>query len=479
MLKDKLMDSLKIAAANYNSGTSANVAVAKAAEDADFNEKQAERLVEMFNTLAALNKEQDKEDPTGNCELASKEAVVKMLINGCETKKAAAYDDPYSHDYSFYDVTPQKTNCTIEAKDQGHRVFFKSASFNDGAIPEELRVSQRSLYKIIEGKIDHLRKTAAAADDVIRNLRLDINSNVVKIAKAIEDPFADNSLADMFKAACKNKKVLDLVSEYSTKVAESAGGEYSSLNVFNSSAIDDLLTIANHVEKEASEISNYESKRDYYNKQAELAEEEMRDAIGLHKAATHSLCEMVSAPIKSRATAIIDKRENLKQSNDIDVDFCTKVASLIRESEATPDSISNIGEMLEKDAAPRLEFQVPNIPDWHDALIKMPGGIDGKEKKLLNVRRSMILADLMTNDPIIRDADPNTVVESYKTIVMASPRVSLDKAQVRAFLRSAVNSVAVSPSDVKTIADVDKGISFANVDRLTLRDSSIKDSNLY
>ena len=96
----------------------------------------------------------------------------------------------------------------------------------------------------------------------------------------------------------------------------------------------------------------------------------------------------------------------------------------------------------------------------------------------MNVRRSIILADLMSNDPIIRDADPNVVTEAFKTMVMSAPRVSLDKAQVRAFLRSSVNSVAISPADAKVIGDVDKLTAFANVDRITQRDSSIKDSNV-
>ena len=62
-------------------------------------------------------------------------------------------------------------------------------------------------------------------------------------------------------------------------------------------------------------------------------------------------------------------------------------------------------------------------------------------------------------------------------MVMSSPRVSLDKSQVRAFLRSAVNSVAISPADAKVLGDVDKLTAWANVDQLTHRDSSIKDSN--
>ena len=121
--------------------------------------------------------------------------------------------------------------------------------------------------------------------------------------------------------------------------------------------------------------------------------------------------------------------------------------------------------------------QPPSVSDAHEALIKLPG-VDNERKRIMNVRRSILLADLMANDPIIRDADPNVVTEAYKTMVMTSPRVSLDKAQVRAFLRSSVNSVAISPNDAKVIADVDKGISLSNVDRLTARDSSIKDSNI-
>ena len=80
MIKEKLMKALKTAAADYNGGMSANDAVAGAAEAWDFNEKQAERLTEMFNTLAVLNKEKDPKDPTGSCELACKEAVAKILI---------------------------------------------------------------------------------------------------------------------------------------------------------------------------------------------------------------------------------------------------------------------------------------------------------------------------------------------------------------------------------------------------------------
>ena len=150
MIKEKLMKALKTAAADYNGGMSANSAVACAAEACDFNEKQAERLVEMFNTLAALNKEKDASEPTGSCELASKDAVAKILVEGCskQTQKKASAE--FTGDYSFYGSNPSRTNPTIEARSSGMASMMKAASVEKERIPDELNVSQRSVSRIIE-----------------------------------------------------------------------------------------------------------------------------------------------------------------------------------------------------------------------------------------------------------------------------------------------------------------------------------------
>ena len=478
MIKDELMKALKSAAASYNGGLGANAAVAKAAEAADFNEKQAERLVEMFNTLAALNKEKDAEDPTGACELADKKAVAKMLLDGCASEKKASAAD-YSDPYSFYSSTPVRTNGTIEARSAGRASMQKAASSEDERVPDELNVSQRSLYKIISGKIAGVKAAAAAADDVVRNLRLEADRDVVKIAKAIESPYAADGLADMFKAACESRRVIDMVSEYSTKVAESDGGIYSRLHVFDSAPVDSLLKIAGSVEESLSSVSEYERKRDMYNEKAAEAEAEMREAAGIKAA---SAGEGKLSDFSQVAGARMPEKKAGDEAADgdgmTDVEMCTKIASLIRDSGVSTDEVARLAEDFEKDAGGKVNWLVdpPSFSDSYEALVKKPG-IDNERKRILNVRRSIILADLMANDPIIRDADPNMVAETYKTIVMTAPRVSLDKAQVRSFLRSSVNSVAISPNDAKVISDVDKGISRSSVDELTNRDSSIKDSN--
>lgn len=478
MIKEKLMKALKVAADEYNGGMGANAAVAKAAEAADFNEKQAERLVEMFNTLAALNKEKDASDPTGACELASKTAVSKMLLDGCKSEKKASAPD-LADAYSFYSRSPTRTNGTIEARSAGRMSMLKAASAEDERVPDELNVSQRSLYKIISEKIAGVKTAAAAADDVVRNLRLEADRDAVKIAKAIESPYAADGLADMFKAACGSRRVVDMVSEYSTKVAESDGGIYSRLHVFDSTPVDDLLKIAESVEESLSSVSEYERKRDMYNEKAAEAEAEMREAVGIKAASAEK--EKLSDFFRASGVRIPKKKAGDEAADGdgmTDVEMCTKIASLIRDAGVSSDEVARLAEDFEKDAAPRVFWNInpPSIDDAHDALVK-PKGIDSERKRVLNIRRSILLADLMANDPIIRDADPNVVAEAYKTVVMTAPRVSLDKSQVRSFLRSAVNSVAISPNDAKVIADVDKGVLMANVDALTARDSSIKDSN--
>lgn len=479
MIKEKLMKALKTAAADYNSGEyGADMAVACAAQAWDFNEKQAERLVEMFNTAAALNQEKSASDPTGSCELASKNNVLKILMDGSAKNEKAA-SAAIAPDYSFYGSVPDRTNASIEARRSGAESLVKAATAHDAPEPEELKVSQRSLYKIISGNIDLLKSAAAAADDVVRNARLDMERGYIKIAKAIEDPYADPELADMFKAACACPKVVESVSEYSTKVADSDGGRFAKVNVFDSSKVDDLLKVASEVENDMALIAEHEKKRDFYMSKAAEAEDEMLRAVGLKpQAREKGLADLFTGTVKKASPKESEEKPGPAAGDD--AGLCVKIAKILKESSADPKIVAKLVEDLEKDAAFNFGFAIPfkSPGEVYDDLNKPSVGVDDEQMRVLNARRSVLLADLMTNDPIIRDADPNTVAEAYKTMVMSAPRVSLDKSQVRAFLRSAVNSVAISPSDAKVLGDVDKNTQWAMMDKLTRSDSSIKDSNV-
>lgn len=477
MIKEKLMEALKVAAADYNGGMGANAAVAKAAEAADFNEHQTDRLVEMFNTLAAINQEKDASDPTGACELANKGAVAKILLDGSMRKAASApsMDDPFR--YAFYSGDPQRTNRSIEARESGMSSMTKAAS-TECQVKPELDVSQRSLYKVICEKIDLLKSASDAADEAARVIKLEVERSAVKVAKAIESPFAPAEVADMFKAACKSEKAVSLIGEYSTKVAESTGGKYSGMEVFDASPVDDLLKTAAEIETYIGQIPEYEKKRDFYMSKASEAEETMKDILGLAKKAQKESIADFFNPASVVKKAGEDGSESSGDSGEAKPSLSVKIAELIRKSGIKSEEVEKLAQELEKDAAtPGIMTMLPI--NTGDALSAFKGkdSVSDETLRLQNVERGLLLSDAIANDPILRDADPRMISQIYKSIVKSAPRISLDPALVISVLRTAANSVALSPADAKVLTDVDKGIALSNIERLTNLDSSIKDSN--
>ena len=476
MIKEKLMEALKVAAADYNGGMGADAAVAKAAEAADFNEHQTDRLVEMFNTLAAINQEKDASDPTGACELASKSGVAKILLDGSMRKSASAPSSGDPFRYSFYSGDPRKTNGSMEARELGLMSMTKAASAECQVKPE-LDVSQRSLYKVICEKIDLLKSASDAADEAARMIRLDVERSAVKVAKAIESPFAPAEVADMFKAACKSEKAVGLIGEYSTKVAESTGGKYSGMEVFDASSVDDLLKTAAEIETYIGQIPEYEKKRDFYMSKAAEAEETMKEILGLaKKAQKESIADFFSPASVVKKAGEDGARPS--GSGDAKPSLSVKIAELIRKSGIKSDEVEKLAQELEKDAAtPSVMTMLPlNTGDAISAL-KGKDSVSDETLRLQNVERGLLLSDAIANDPILRDADPQMIARVYKSIVKSAPRISLDPALVVSVLRTAANSVALSPADAKVLTDVDKGIALSNIERLTNLDSSIKDSN--
>lgn len=477
MIKEKLMKALKEAADDYNGGMGANAAVAKAASVADFNEHQTDRLVEMFNTLAAINQEKDASDPTGTCELASKGAVAKILLDGSIRKAASApaMDDPFR--YAFYSGDPRRTNRSIEARESGMSSMTKAASAECQLKPE-LDVSQRSLYKVICEKIDLLKSASDAADEAARVIKLEMERSAVKVAKAIESPFAPAEVADMFKAACKSEKAVGLIGEYSTKVAESTGGKYSGMEVFDASPVEDLLKTAAEIETYIGQIPEYEKKRDFYMSKASEAEETMKEILGLAKIAQKESVADFFNPASVVKKAGEDGSEPSGGSGEAKPSLSVKIAELIRKSGIKSEEVEKLAQELEKDAAtPGIMTMLPI--NTGDALSAFKGkdSVSDETLRLQNVERGLLLSDAIANDPILRDADPHMISQIYKSIVKSAPRISLDPALVISVLRTAANSVALSPADAKVLTDVDKGIALSNIERLTNLDSSIKDSN--
>ena len=73
-----------------------------------------------------------------------------------------------------------------------------------------------------------------------------------------------------------------------------------------------------------------------------------------------------------------------------------------------------------------------------------------------NLRRQLILQDLLVKDKILSQEDPNAVAAAFRSINQISPDTTLNKEVLRSMLRGTVQSVALSPYDAKTLADIDK-----------------------
>lgn len=415
MVKDKLRKALEDAVGYYNDGMSANDAIVKSASGHDLTIDQTDRVVESFNTAKTINfYEKNACDRTGRFDLASKKDVTLALFGKTTSEKTAAAkaEDPETLS-TFYAGLPDRS------ANRKNLFAEKRAALLD------------ALAKHAEEKWSHgysgrtLQDMASDAYATIKSAEADIASAIGTIDSylwtATEKIAADLSRgaydtpkdrANLFKAACPHKMVVDEVSRFSPLLKAATGGEYVKMHVVDTAPVDDLL-------KEADDImSAVAQRREYRKKQAEFREKAERLKSAMLR--DPSLASLVH---EKRAEDLIHAPRNVSKVASSDISDL----SLDRVLDALPtgDSRKKVNEQIRDDA------------------------------------RGALLSDLLSADPILQDADPRQVASIYKSLVATSPRVSLNKELVRSVLRSAVNSVAVSPADSKIFSDVDKGIQIA------------------
>jgi hypothetical protein len=88
-----------------------------------------------------------------------------------------------------------------------------------------------------------------------------------------------------------------------------------------------------------------------------------------------------------------------------------------------------------------------------EGLYKVPK--DEADMEMDNVRRQAILAELMSNDPVITGQHPEHVKSAYETLLHLSPKSTLHREVVRAVLRNATAQQAVDPFTAKQLADLE------------------------
>lgn len=86
--------------------------------------------------------------------------------------------------------------------------------------------------------------------------------------------------------------------------------------------------------------------------------------------------------------------------------------------------------------------------------------INSMKNKIQNdTRRKALIEDLYQNDPIIKNADREEVIQYYATIFSIAPSVSLDKNVVRELLQNFIKFGRVDIQTIKTLAETERSIS--------------------
>lgn len=416
MVKEKLSKALEDAVGYYNSGMSANDAIVKSAMDHDLTIDQADRVVESFNTAKTINYfDKNASDRTGSFDLASKKDVTLALFGRGDNEKKASVEVPMIDNLSsaFYTSTPDgKSNRKSIFAEK--RAAFLDVLANQVAEKWSHGYSDRTLQDMASDAFATIKSAEADIKSAIGTIDDYLWTATEKIASSISRGAYEEPLdkANLFKVACPHKMVVDEVSKFSPILKQATGGDYVKMNIVDTSPIDDLL-------KEADDImSAVAQRRELRKKQAEF---------------------------KAKA-------ERLKEAMLKDPSLSDKVPKMSKGAE------SLIHAPVKKQAAASM-----GLPSMDDFLESVPDNNSYKKinEQIRDDARGAILADLISSDPILQDADPRQVASIYKSLVASAPRVSLNKEIVRSVLRGAVNSIAISPADSKIFTDVDKGIQTA------------------
>jgi hypothetical protein len=412
MVKEILSKALEDAVSYYNGGMSANDAIVKSAMDHDLTVDQTDRVVESFNTAKTINYfDKNASDRTGSFDLASKKDVVLAMFGKGQEKSASAQTcrvAPGALSSSFYTSRPDRSgnrkNLFAEKRAALLDVLAKEAEekWSHG-------YSDKTIQDMASDAYATIKAAEADIDGAIGTIDSYLWSATEKIAGALEHaPYgAQEDMADLFKVACPHKIVVDQVSKFSPLLKKATGGEYARTSVVDTTPVDDLLKEADDIVAAVAQRKEYRTKKAEFAAKAERLKEAMfRDPSLSSKVVRKSAGaeSFIHAPVK-------------KASSDFMTDFV----------EAVPNSESykKINEQIRDDV------------------------------------RGSILADLLSSDPILQDADPRQVASIYKSLTSSAPRMSLNKEIVRSVLRGAVNSIAISPADSKVFTDVDKGIQVA------------------
>ena len=460
--KERLMtEALPKAVEYYNSGLSSDEAIAKTAESLGFNVEQTDRLSEFFNTAKTINFYKTAEDRTKNFELADKNHVHEIMFK--QEKKAEATAE--YKDYSFYtsDERSYLDDSPVDSTEID-KVIRKVAEDDKSGYTVD------SLLKQGFDMADTLDAQADFVDAGIGQIKAKALTDTMKIAEALMKGYSPEEAYAKFKAACKSASAASMVEgcmpEFVVEGAKPVLDKIAEAGVVDSRSVGELVRIAEKVGSAVDRLASYEKRSAAMRKRAQFMRSNLQK-IAARKIKPPKPPKPTPGPTHPPKPPKVNYHFDLriktpkeKKDDDKDKDGRDKEKkddkspTLYDRLPAYPKAVEDMRDYV-------LGGLLPGRESLETAIFGAPSKSTYVKDRIDNVRRSVLISDLYQNDPILSEADPNELARAYQSLVQTSPKSSLNKEVVRAILRQAVASPAISPYDAKSWADLDAAIAKA------------------
>lgn len=445
----------------YNAGLDINSAVVKTAEDFHLNIDQTDRLMEMMNTARVIaHYEKNAEDRTSNCDIADRDTVHRMLFRDKEPseKTASCGSDEGFHDYSGYldrERDYRHARSMEKAASAEPRFDFDAPAQTGSGYPIEKVAEKVAAY------LQDVESVRQFAEERKGMAEAHLSTQLSKLASMLSAGYEPERRFALFKAAASARypgAAAGVEADMPADVVAAAAPHLRKLaraNVIDDSEIATERMLAAEIEDGMAKTAKIDEVVNSCRKQEAHVKELLRKYAEIQKVGQGGgIGPQRSRPDagrkgKGRKDGDGDGKEKDSGSARSGDPWFRRTHSAMQTLVGDRPDVKNLYDYL------RGSFMDAKTID--EALFEQP-----KEKStelrdyVDNLQRSAILSELANDDPILSEADPKTLAQSYSMLVQTAPETSLNKEVVRAVLRQAVNSVAVSPFDAKQWADLDR-----------------------
>lgn len=425
--KTQLKDALTSAVSYFQDGGDPNAACVKAANEAGFNADQADRLVETFNTARVICHYKAAADKTSSCSLADKDAVRGQLTAPAEQAKCAEYD---TADYGCYKQA--EVDYVIPEVKVAEATVREEPLSKEAADWLAVRAAE-TIRECVKTAEEEARAAYAMADELAEKIAMQLSRNVSidsvhdRVARLVTAYALDDRYAPGVE------KVAAFLPEASDPDAVLLK-KYASMHVVDVHDLDDVVAAI----KEAADFVAEGAALEAY-------------AAEMHKRAQEA------SPYAELENKSHDELENLLLKERILGERQRRAAVSLPGRASSGSKGGGGGSGSGKGggtATSFLAYLADTAKNYHAT--DLDQRIEKATAGVNNLRRQLILQDLLVRDKVLSQEDPNTVAAAFRSINQISPDTTLNKEVLRSMLRSVVQSVALSPYDAKTLADVDK-----------------------